>query len=144
MPERKNITILLEACCVARENPKDRRLITAYPCLEAPTLQPVSFQLKIEAQFPVVTDQLICIVLRYTVAVMDGDLRYTVDEETIARLQSNDPTLTSLRLATFFVNSLPQHLYDAPKSFVCGGGTGILYLLLVFVLLLVSCSYVCL
>ncbi len=34
-----------------------------------------------------------------------------MDAEMIARLQQNDPTLTSLRLATFFVNSLPQHQY---------------------------------
>ena len=87
-------------------------------------------------RFPVVTDQLICITWHHTVAVMD--------EKVIACLQRNDPTLTSLRLAIIFVNSLPLNLYDAP-SFLCGdtGGGMVVLVLLVLVLVLGSCSCVC-
>jgi hypothetical protein len=67
-------------------------------------------------------------------------LRYTVDEETIARLQRNDPTLTSLRSATSFVDLPPAACICCSKSFLCDGGGAVV---LVLLLLLGSCSCIC-
>ncbi len=44
-----------------------------------------------------------------------------MDEETIVRLRRNDPALTSLRSATFFVTSFPQH-----HRLFCGGGNTVM------------------